>query len=641
MKFYIKKVYLWFSEEDKTVVEFEDNKVNVIRGNSSRGKSNIFAIIDYCLMSDKPNIVEPIINQYTEYYGIEFQLGDTHYSISRKKPVDNVGADSVFMDNKPFADNYYPGKNNPNRQVSEARKELDRKCGLSRKEYIYPWGDDVDNPFVVSFRPFLMFNALTENIISTQYEFLNYKFFEETYTDEKAKRDYLFDVLLGVDGVKEKEQSELVEKLAHDQNSNKRQRTSYDKVRGRFDGNMDAIIAIFKQAGLDASYLETDAPDADKINYLQRIVDELRPVTDAEKQQEDEKLSALKQELHKKRILLSNINNAAYEYKVYTDEIKYLKDSLKPVDYLREQLKNLGVTMWSNMLLDELKKSLLSLDDKAKMPDKSDFVSPEQIERLKKDIQDLEESISQYSKLQIKPVEESVKYMAIGKVHTMIPILWNLLEKIPASKPREIDYTRVAQLRHTAQAEVEEIRYRRSTEVKEKLDPEIQGIFNRFTQLENFEGCKTRYDRKLERLQLSDGKSVLNYNNVGSQSNYMMLHISFFLGLHKYLKKNPCNQIGTFLFIDQPSIPYYESSDKSTDRAKLLDTFSVINQFMKEATSDEEGFQIILIEHAPSTYWTGDNQLDYFVTKKEFEGNEALVPYDVIEKKKRELEHEN
>ena len=181
MKFYIKKVYLWFSEEDKTVVEFEDNKVNVIRGNSSRGKSNIFAIIDYCLMSDKPNIVEPIINQYTEYYGIEFQLGDTHYSISRKKPVDNVGADSVFMDNKPFADNYYPGKNNPNRQVSEARKELDRKCGLSRKEYIYPWGDDVDNPFVVSFRPFLMFNALTENIISTQYEFLYYKFLAGTH----------------------------------------------------------------------------------------------------------------------------------------------------------------------------------------------------------------------------------------------------------------------------------------------------------------------------------------------------------------------------------------------------------------------------------------------------------------------------
>ena len=127
MKFYIKKIYLWFSEEDKTVIPFENNMVNVVRGDSSRGKSNIFAIIDYCLMSDKPNIVEPIINQYTEYYGLEFQLGETHYSVSRRKPEDNVGADSVYMDYKPFPEYYYPGKVSPNRQVSEARKEIDRK----------------------------------------------------------------------------------------------------------------------------------------------------------------------------------------------------------------------------------------------------------------------------------------------------------------------------------------------------------------------------------------------------------------------------------------------------------------------------------------------------------------------------------
>lgn len=641
MKFYIKKVYLWFSEEDKTVIPFDDNKVNVIRGNSSRGKSNIFAIIDYCLMSDKPNIVEPIINQYTEYYGIEFQLGDTHYSISRKKPDDNIGADSVYMDYKPFSKDYYPGKNNPNRQVSEARKEIDRKFGLTKKEYIYPWGEKDDEPFVVSFRPFLMFNALTENIISTQYEFLNYKFFEDTYTDDKAKRDYLFDVLLGVDGVKEKEQNELIENLTHDQNSNKRQRGNYDKARGKFDGTMQSVINIFKKAGLDTNYLDSEATDVDKINYLQRVVDNLTPVTDTEKQEDDKVVSALKHELHRKRILLNNINNAAYEYKAYFDEIENLKDSLKPVDYLRDHLKELGVTMWSSMLLEELKKSLLALDEKSKVPSKDDFVSPEQIERLKKEIKELEDSISQHSKLQIQPAEESVKYMAIGKVHAMIPILWELYNDIPVSKPRELDYTRIAQQKQTAQTIVDEIRLKRSTEVKGKLDPEIQSIFDKFTQLENFEGCKTRYDRKLERLQLSDGKSILNYNNVGSQSNYMMLHISFFLGLHKYLKKNPCKQIGTFLFIDQPSIPYYDSSDKATDKAKLLDTFSVINQFMNDASSDDDGFQIILIEHAPSTYWTGENQLNYFETKKEFEGDQALVPYDVIEKKRREQENEN
>ena len=109
MKFHIERVFLWFSKTEKKVISFENNKVNVVRGNSSRGKSNIFAIIDYCLMSNKPSIVEPIINEYTEYYGLEFVLDGQFYAISRKKPEDGVGYDSVYMVHEPFADDYYPG----------------------------------------------------------------------------------------------------------------------------------------------------------------------------------------------------------------------------------------------------------------------------------------------------------------------------------------------------------------------------------------------------------------------------------------------------------------------------------------------------------------------------------------------------
>lgn len=203
MNFHIEKIYLWFSQEDKTCLTFEKNKVNVIRGNSSRGKSNLFAIIDYCLMSDKPNIVEPIINECTEYYGIEFVINNQYYAISRKKPESGTGADKVYMINEPFAKEYYP--NNANKQIADARRELDRAFDLKKEDYIYPWGKVNGVPLLtVSFRSFLMFNALTENIISSQYEFLNYKFFEDIYVDAKEKRDYLMDVLLGIDSVLEK-----------------------------------------------------------------------------------------------------------------------------------------------------------------------------------------------------------------------------------------------------------------------------------------------------------------------------------------------------------------------------------------------------------------------------------------------------
>jgi len=94
-----------------------------------------------------------------------------------------------------------------------------------------------------------------------------------------------------------------------------------------------------------------------------------------------------------------------------------------------------------------------------------------------------------------------------------------------------------------------------------------------------------------------------------------------------------------FLFIDQPSVPYYENkdSDKSNDKSKLQDAFSVINSFMKEMVEDwNQDFQILLIEHADESFWTGDNKLEYFTTKANFDGDNALVPFHVIKKKKYE-----
>ena len=197
---------------------------------------------------------------------------------------------------------------------------------------------------------------------------------------------------------------------------------------------MGNAITYLEKSGLDIISLKQDIGDEEKIHILENLVEQYTPVTDKEKQHDDEKLSSLRRELHRKRILLNNIQNAANEYTAYYEEINRLKDSLKPVEYLRNHLKENGLTMWSNMLLDELNKSLLSLDERVKMPDTDKFVSAEQIKRIEDELLNLEKTIAQYSKLKIKPVEESLLYMAIGKVATLIPILWEQLEKIPSSK---------------------------------------------------------------------------------------------------------------------------------------------------------------------------------------------------------------
>ena len=173
-----------------------------------------------------------------------------------------------------------------------------------------------------------------------------------------------------------------------------------------------------------------------------------------------------------------------------------------------------------------------------------------------------------------------------------------------------------------------------------KLNECIQHIFDGFQYMEHYEHCYTKYEMKQERLMLNNGKSILNYDVIGSQSNYMFLHLCFFLGMHRYFFENlSIRHIGQFLFIDQPSIPYYAGSEnvKTTDKEKLLDAFKGINQFMKYVIEEKnEQFQIILVEHAPESYWTGDNKLEYFVTRESFTNGNALIPQYVLNQQEDE-----
>lgn len=635
MKFHIEKIYLWFSSEDKRCITFENNKVNVIRGNSSRGKSNLFAIIDYCLMSDKPNIVEPVINECTMAYGLEFFLNDTFYAVSRMKPEAGTASQCVWVQNEPFTENYYPCGTS-NIKPSDFRRQLDIKCGLT-EEYIYPWGMDKGEPkLVVSFRSFLMFNALTENIISSQYEFLNYKFFEDEYVESKDKRSYLMDVLLGIDNVEERKQKEVIASLDKAKRSTQLKISKYNKRIQKYNQYKNEVVKLLK--GID------DTSEYDKmegVELLERIKDVLKKYTphqDKEIEKNAAKISDLSTELYKKKMLLFNIKRAQAEYSKYIEEISSINESLKPVEYLNQHLTEYGITIWGKHILNELETSLSKLRAKKMPKEMASIVSDKNVENLEREIFGYENQLKALSDVKLKPVEQSSLYVALGQLKSLLPILTDLQKQIPTNVPSDYDYVNDKQIRDHANMILSEIETRRGSVVRGVFDKYIQDVYDALSVKDNFENCKTRFNRDKERLELSDGKSILNYSNIGSQSNYMYLHICFFLGMHNFLLDNPCEQVGNFLFIDQPSVPYYENSDedKSNDKAKLLDVFKVINTFMEERLKKGNEFQIILIEHAEESYWTGDNALSTFVTRVNFDGEEALVPQQVIRKYRNE-----
>lgn len=634
MRFHIKRVFLWFSKTEKTIIQFDNNKVNVVRGNSSRGKSNIYAIIDYCLMSDKPNIVEPVINECTEYYGLEFMLEGQLYAISRKKPNDGIGADSVYMIHEPFAEDYYPS--HTNYQVSVARSELDRLFGIKDDDYKYPFGKSGD--FIVSFRSFLMYNALTENIIDNQYEYFNYKFFEDIYLDKYDKRKYLLDLLLGVDTVEEKKQQALADSLRSRQSSNRNRNTRYQNAMQRFvDKLNEAKELVYKAELVGQSEFEKLSAN-EQVEKLESLLIDNEPRTMDVTQVANSEKSELTKKLYQKQLQLNNIINAGKEYEEYRKQISDIADSLKPVEYLTKHISEFGVTPWSRQIIDSLQESLEGLREREQNGQK-EFVSERQVVKLRDEIHEIENQIAELDNIKITPIQNSERYYALGRLKEYVSAIKDLYKAVPIV-PEQIDEARDSELRRQAEEIVSRIADLRATVVNKDLNPSIQHFFNMFSFLENLSGRKTRYNREQERLEIGkDG--VLNYTNIGSQSNYMFLHICFYLGLHRYLLQHPTPYVGQFLFIDQPSKPYYESSDdsKSTDRKKLMDAFKVINAFMQEVIDNGQEFQIILIEHAEESYWTGDNALSNFVTKVSFDGDNALVPFHLIQQKRDETEN--
>lgn len=622
MNFYISKLYIWFDKDVKPrILNFDNNKVNIITGSSSTGKSNIYSIIDYCLLSWHPNIVFPVINENAKWYGLEFNLNGKLYAIARKKPtVDVIPPDLFIQYDKSFAEDFYPTSSNIH--INDARKILDKAFGYKEHEKLL-------------YRSSFVFNALTESIITSPYDFLNFKFYDiEAYSDTTKRQAFIESVLTPNIEEYAKVSSEI-----DTLNEKKRKYDSYKRSFEKSNDDFHQLLNVLVELCIQSNLLPKSIQETSEEGQIQAIEKVLEENTLSKEEQDkiDKDLRDL-QGIHSRiSIQLTNIKMAKEEQSAYIQSLEQVEDSLKPVRILQERLNEQSVNMWTSHVVNSLSNSLSKITAGKDKIERMPIVSEATVENLKKQLEQIEGKISLVTKQRGSLYQQVNKFKVIGTLEAKIGDLkkeWNNKVK-KASKNVEIftaeDTNRLSVLTQKKDA----LEQQRLNTIPE-LNKCIQHIFNGFHYMEHYENCFTKYDLTQERLMLNDGKSILNYDVIGSQSNYMFLHLCFFLGMHRYFFENlNVRHIAQFLFIDQPSIPYYAGSDnvKTTDKEKLLDAFKSINDFIKYAIEErKEQFQIILVEHAPESYWTGENKLDYFVTKEQFTDGNALIPQYVLNK---------
>lgn len=615
MNFYISKIRLWFRHGgEPRDLEFFKDKVNVITGDSSTGKSSVLKIIDYCLLSERSTIVEDVINENVAWYGLVFHIDDIPYTIIRQAPtVESAEMKVLFREGE-----YLPDE--PIADLDDIRaKALVKMNELFHINPKLKLGSKVKQHF----RHNLIFNYLTEDIIATESTYQDLRFFRR---DEYSQiLNDLFKLAIGVNESKLRElESELQTAQTREKNK-KRAQEKEQENREKFEKTKVEIANQVEELGLGAATELGDSPTAWAAN-IKSIVENCN--LQFKNEETNRQRNEIETALVKVREKLGYFESLEKEYKIYQKRLERQNESLVPVEYVKKHLSELMTYQETGQLLRELTEAW----EMIKQSYKPDLKLPEDFENTKKGlIRDEQKLVADWRKLNPYQIDQK----DIVWIRKTI-LLAERMEKELTKEPKlTITDEMLVQYGETiSQIEEKLVRLRAKNEnALGNLNDEIGKYYKYQTGIsEAYRDYKPVYsmDEKMLMLITEDGEYPKG--NVGSKSNYMFLHLCYFFGLHDLLINNRNEQIPQFLFIDQPSIPYY--ADKNTaivskngeimndDREKLKEAFRLTDKFMREMTRNGH-FQIIMIEHAEEDYW---NNLETFVTRYKFRNGDGLIP---------------
>ena len=207
MKFVLHEIKLWFKDADAEPknYQFLPDKVNVITGGSNTGKTSFWNIIDYCLLSGKVNIANTI-NDKVLWFGIRFSINDKQISIVRKTPDKGAVSSEVFFNLGSFPD--YPESN---KEIAEIKSILDSEFGIT-DTLRFPYGKELGGTSLnLSYRHFLIFNSLTENIIGAQETYFDTTFYGKEEYDKAL--NHIFNLVIGVNDMAKIKASERLKEV--------------------------------------------------------------------------------------------------------------------------------------------------------------------------------------------------------------------------------------------------------------------------------------------------------------------------------------------------------------------------------------------------------------------------------------------
>lgn len=388
------------------------------------------------------------------------------------------------------------------------------------------------------------------------------------------------------------------------------------------DGLFEIIDKCKKLNIIDYSQSFDDQEEA--INLIKKSIDNIDKSAKNEKILEEiDSLSSTKRKLKTK---IFSINQYQKEYDLYRKNLEKYADSLQPIKFLQENLSDQLIDSYEvKTFIELLESSLMDIKNSInKKPEKPlNFLA--EIDFLSIELDVIEEKIKELSSFQDNFQSQAEKLICIGEIKYA---LRDILSKKP-TKSIDIDENDELYKELRENKDLINTMPQRGFKMSTLLDSCIQRNFDLIKSLSAYKDSRVVFNKEVSVLQLYPYGQLFPLDNIGSASNYMFLHLCFFLGFHEHVILNTENKyVPEFLFIDQPSQPYF--GGENDDETKLLDVFNLLNLFFKFMIEENESdFQILLVEHASKDYWINNN-FEYFHTVDEFINGKGLIPQEVF-----------
>lgn len=612
MKFCLKKIVLWLKNGNQRRLKFEENKVNLITGKQSTGKSTIIEIIDYCFFASTKSMPEgEIIDKNVEWYGINFLINDKHFTIARhreEKPEQYYFSSSGEIPTEVF----------DNCSRKNLKNYIDKEFSLDGN-MVFPYGGKkIKKNSTISSRYFMLFNTQRRDTLSNK----DVLFDKQTDIKYNEALERIFDIALGLSTIENLKKIEKLREKEQEQIRLENKQKLFLEKKSDFSNEISELCLRAKQLYLISENIE----DTECLELLKGKIKSLN--TDYK----DNSNTLVKFQEQKLSLELKKSRYKKYlnQYQSYQNLLKKDLESLKPIQYLKEEFQDI-LDLDNN--IDKLMSSLS--EDFIKI---RTYVSskkhPATIE-LKGIITNIDNELDKVnSRISTLSSEDNVSMTITQKGQLLF--LGEVKAKILlyTSSREEHDYTsEVKTLEKAIKLLREDIEYIDRSQVISTLNELMYEIFNKLDyKLGGYEDYKPFFDIKSKQVFLTTIDKVLKQSdsewikNIGSSSNHLFLHLTFFLSIHRLFVKQEVPFIPEFLILDQPNTPYYSTDDEEKavffKALKILD--EQINYFNNELARD---FQIIVLEHVEWKEIVENGSFDnYHLVEEWRDEGDGLIP---------------